>query len=111
VNACRDRALHGQRELRWRISLNGDTWDEDTVTIGEIRMVERTTGTNWAELSPLVSADVATAFFIAHWHKVGGMELAEAWDKVEAINAKAVIDAVSEYEVEASGKDRAAPST
>ena len=110
AQAIRDRYDEIGRSMAWRITINGDTWDEDTVTIGEIRMVERTTGLNWGELAPLVSADVATAFIIAHWHKVGGMDLKDAWDKAEALVTKDVIAAVTEYEKPA-GKERPAPGT
>lgn len=110
AQAIRDRYTEIGRAMAWRITINGDTWDEDTVTIGEVRFVERQTGLNWAVLAPLASADVATAFIIAHWHKAGGMDLKDAWDKAEALTAKDVMAAVSEYET-AAGKDRPAPAT
>jgi hypothetical protein len=111
VMACRVRSVASDRSLRWRITLAGETWDEDTITIGEIRLVERTTGKNWAELTPLMSADVLTAFVIAHLHKVNRVDLKEAWDQAEALNAKDLLNAVSEYEVGEPGKDPAAPTT
>lgn len=110
AEACRERAAELGRRVGWRITIDGDAWDEDTVTIGEVRLVERTTGINWSELAPLVSADVATQFIIAHWHKAAGMDLQTAWDKAERLGAKDVIAAVSEYEM-AAGKDRPAPAT
>lgn len=110
VAACRERAEEADRSLRWRITIDGETWDEDTITIGEMRFVERATDTNWALLTPLKSADVLTSFVIARWHKVGGMDLQAAWEKAEALNAKALVEAVSEYEVDGAGKDPAAPT-
>jgi hypothetical protein len=105
--AVRDRANEIGRKFAWRITIDGDTWDEDTVTIGEVRHVERITGINWSDLAPLVSADVATQFIIAHWNQVDGMKLEKAWDKAQKLTAKDVIAAVSEYET--AGKGQPAP--
>ncbi len=110
VTAIRERNSEAERELRWRITIDDETWDEDSVTAGEIRLVERTTGINWAALEPGMSADVTTMFIVAHWHKVGGLELKDAWDRAEALNAKKIAGCVSNYQA-GPGKDQAASTT
>jgi hypothetical protein len=108
VVACRERAQEADRSLRWRITLDGDTWDEDTITIGEMRFVERHTGVNWSEVSPLLSADMIFGFVVAHYVERWKMEVRDAWDKAGELNAKALIEAVSEYQVDEPPKGPAA---
>lgn len=111
AQAVRDRYDEIGRQAKWRITIDGETWDQDTVTIGEVRLVEATTGVNWSQLSPLGSAATATAFIMAHWHKVNGVELHEAWDKADALSAVDVIAAVSEYESPAGKFRTGAPTS
>jgi len=113
IDAVRARAAAEASSLRWRITFDGDVWDEDTVTIGEMRFVEKFTGKSWANIgSPMSSASVLAAFIVAHLHKVKGMTLADAIDKVDALTAGDAIGLVSEYEVVAPGpKDESTAST
>jgi hypothetical protein len=100
IAAARQRVTEGATSLRWRITFDGDTWDEDTITVGEMRFVEQFTGKTWRNIeSPMSSAAVLAAFIVAHLHKVDKMPLAEAIDKVDALTAGAAVDLVSEYEV------------
>jgi hypothetical protein len=109
VEACRERSKELDRRFGWRITLDGETWDEDSILLEEMEFVERVTGLDWPS-GPLVSAKVAKAFLLAHWHKALGVELDEAFDKIKGLGAKAMIAAVSEYET-AAGKDQPAPAT
>ena len=110
VAACRERVFGAGRELRWRMTVEGETWDEDTITIGELRLVARTTGSpdDWPG-DPVSSPDLLTTYVIAHWHLIDGMDLAEAWDKAGRLNAKALVGAVQLYQ--GPGKGQAASTT
>ena len=110
VAAIRARARTAGQDLRWEITIDGETWNEDTISIGEIRLVERTTGINWRELEPGMSADVTTMFVVAHY-KAGGMDLKDAWERAEALNAKVIANAVSTYQVDSPGKGQAASTS
>jgi len=107
VNACQQRAAVAGRSQFWRITIDGETWDEDTILLEEMEFVERLVGMDWPA-SPLVSAVVAKAFILAHWIKVNGMDLETAHAKVGALTAKQVIAAVSMYDAGPVGKDQAA---
>jgi len=100
IAAARQRVTEGATSLRWRISFDGDTWDEDTITVGEMRFVEQTTGKKWSDIEPPVSsASNLAAFMVGHLHKVKGMTRADAIAKVDELTAKEALDLVSEYEV------------
>jgi hypothetical protein len=111
VAAFRARAAAAGVGSRWQITIDGETWNEDTVTGGEIRLVAKTLGVDWPP-DPLDSADAIVLWVIAHWHKVGGMDLKDAWDKAEALNGKQLIAAVGEYQVTGTApKDQPASTT
>jgi hypothetical protein len=109
--ALRARAAAAGVGSRWRITIDGETWDEDTLTAGEIRMVAKTLGVDWPP-DPIDSADAIVLWVIAHYHKVLGMDLKEAWDRAEALNGKQLIAAVTEYQVAGTApKDQPASMT
>lgn len=113
VVACQTRAQKTGSTFRWRITI-GDkpdqTWDEDSLTVGEMRIVERITSSSWAEIQgPLSSAENAAAFMIAHFTKVDGLEFTEAVEKADKFTVNQIVKAVTEYQVdEPEGKDPAA---
>jgi hypothetical protein len=112
VGACRERLSETGSSLRWQIAIGDETWTEDTVTLGEERWVESHTGINWTELVPLRSAEVATAYIAAHWHKIGGMSVVDSLAKADKLGVREVIAAVTEYEVPAPDpKDPVPPTT
>jgi hypothetical protein len=47
--------------MPWRLNIDGKTYDEDDLTLGECEWVEEATGQNWREISPLRTAKHARA--------------------------------------------------
>jgi len=100
IDACRKRVASGETSMRWRIAYGDDVWDEDSVTVGEMRFVEQATGKKWNDIeTPVASAANLAAFLVAHLHKVKGVALTDAIAQVDELTAKDAIDLASEYEV------------
>lgn len=112
IGAARQRITEAGNSVRWRITIGDETWTQDTVTMGEERLVEAHTGVNWDQLAPLRSAEVTTAYIAAHWHKIGGLSWKDALDKADQLSVKEAIGAVTEDEVpKADPKDQEPPTT
>jgi hypothetical protein len=97
---------------RWRITVGKESWDEDTVTMGEVMFVEKFTGKTWGEIdSPLESAATAATFMVAHFVKVDGDDPQDAVERAEALTPHEVMNAVTEYQADlpAPKADSASP--
>jgi len=113
-----DRVRTGATAFYWRITIDGDTWDQETVTLGELKFAEQhakvTDATGrlrraaFAEIDPRSSAEHLAAILTAHFHKADGLPLTDAVKKAENYPASALIEAVGEYEVVRPPKDDAA---
>jgi len=100
IDAARQRVTSEATSLRWRITLGDDVWDEDTITVGEMRFVEQFTGKTWRDIpGPVASATTLAGFVVAHLHKVKKLELADAIARFDGMTAREAVDLVSEYEV------------
>ncbi|MFW6091951.1 MAG: hypothetical protein ACODAF_08705 [Actinomycetota bacterium] len=97
-------------KMYWRIRVGGDEWTEQSVTIGEVSLVERWCRVSWLHHNPVERADQLVAYITAHFHKAGGLDLDEAKRKAEAIPAFELAEAIGTYEADATPKDEG-PST
>ena len=102
--------------MYWRFNLDGDVWDQDTVTTGELVFAEKLLSTqrhqmSYIELDPLKFLDHRTALVIAHLHKVGGLDIDAARLRVEAITLAEQENLMDMYEVDDAPKDQAQPAS
>lgn len=96
---------------RWRITLDGETWTEDEVTLAELQVVERITGDSWLTLNPYRSAAHLAAFMFARLVRVAGMAEADARAKVDGLTLAEIAGAVEQYVARSAGKDDPPAST
>lgn len=109
VGAVVERAREGAVAFYWRLTVDDDTWDQESVTLGELKFAEqyakvtgpdgRTRRAQMAELDPRTTADHAVALIVAHLHKANGLPLPDALKKAEALTAAELAEVVGEYEV------------
>lgn len=113
VDAVRRRAEDRQDPLRWRITIGDDEWDEDSLTVGEMAVVELVARKPWAQIEPPYdSASSFAAYVVAHLHKVRGLSLDDAIKQAETLPVAEAIKAISKYEVvPAAPKDELPAST
>lgn len=118
VLAIVERARTGATAFYWRLTADGDTWDQQSVTLGELKFAEqhakvtdpngRTRRATMAEIDPRSSAEHLVALLIARFFKADGLPLSDAVKKAENYPASALAEMVGEYEVPAAPKDDAA---
>lgn len=99
----------------WRITLDGDEWTEESVTLGELKFAEqhchvtnedgRYRRATRHEIDPRGTGEHALALIIAHLHKAQGQTLADATKRAEAVTAAELAEIVDEYEVVRPPKD------
>lgn len=74
----------------WRLRIDGDVWDENTVTAGELACAEKLLSTerrpfSYTQLEPKSSIGHRTALVVAHLHKIQGADIKDAVQRAEAI--------------------------
>jgi hypothetical protein len=115
VLAIVERARTGVTAFYWRITIDGDEWTQETVTLGELKFAEqhakvtdqngRTRRATMAEIDPRGSAEHLVALLTARFFKADGLPLPDAVKKAENYPASVLADAVGEYEVVRPPKD------
>jgi len=108
VLAIVERARTGATAFYWRITIDGDEWTQETVTLGELKFAEqhakvvdqygRTRRAGMAEIDPRGSAEHLVALLTAHFLKADGLPLSDAVKKAENYPASVLAEAVGEYE-------------
>jgi len=82
----------------WRITLpDGEAWDSETVTVGELTFVEQTTGVSYLLIDPNKSMAQFRALVTAH-HVAAGLERDAAIAKASALTQSEAVKAVTHYE-------------
>lgn len=97
TDSIAERLRSGEPRLLWRITLDGESWSAETVTVGELRYVETVTGQSYLSINPGVSMGVFTALVTAHY-KTQGLDQNAALAKADAITQAQAIDAIEMYE-------------
>lgn len=97
VEAITARVQTDETGFLWRITLDGETWDAETVTLGELRRAEPMAGKSYLMLDPLKFMRDFSALVVAHYmHK--GMTQDVAFEKADAIPRSVLASAVDFYE-------------
>lgn len=116
IEAVRLRFEFGGTRQKWKLSykVDGTSYEvrEDDLTLGESRLVERLTGTNWGLLNPASSGSECLAIIAACLHDRHGKTLkftrdgpsGEAWDLASKVTATEAAESISSYEVERAPK-------
>lgn len=111
AKACAVRTRDIGSAWQWRITLDGDTWDQDTVTTGELALAEDLAETSYINLDPKVRMRHRVALVIAHLHKAQGLTLPDAITRAEALIHAEQDDMIEMYEVAAPPKDEPSPTS
>jgi hypothetical protein len=97
ADAITDRLRTDTVSLLWRITLDGETWDAETVTLGELRFVETMTSKSYLELNPGASMAELTALIVAHY-VARGDDREVAFKKADSLTQQQALEAIELYE-------------
>lgn len=79
--------------MPWRLTLCGETFREDELTVQQAYDIEDATGLNWREIHPLNSAKVALELGVLLLAGRTGITPAEAREKIGALGMNEWLDA------------------
>lgn len=105
IAAVLERLTETQATLNWRVTLEGDTWDAETVTLAELAYAEKLAGTSYLTLDPTRTMGHLVALMVAHFKVVDGLKPDLAIEKAGKYTVADLKDIVSLYETAAVGKD------
>lgn len=97
IEWVRDRLIAAQIETRWVFRWDGHEWPQESVTMGEARMIQRLTGLKWHMIDPLDDAEHLAAFFVSLIHHRLDVPVADAEKQVNARTADEMAEAVGRY--------------
>jgi hypothetical protein len=98
------RAADIETEFSWKITLDGDSWDRETVTLAELAFAERHLSIPYVQLNPISSVNHLVTLIVAHYHRVKGMKLDEALEAAGKYTARDLVDIISVHEVRQAPK-------
>lgn len=104
IAAVLARISETETTLNWRITLEGDTWDAETVTLAELAAAEKLAGTSYLMLDPMRYMDHLVALLVAHFRVVDGLKPDLAIEKARKYTVSDLKEIVSLYEAGAVGK-------
>jgi hypothetical protein len=99
------RAVDIDTEFSWKISVGGDEWNRETITLAELAFAERLVKVPYIKLDPIGSMDHLVALIIAHYHQVKGLKASDAIAAAGKLTAGDLDDIISVYEVKQAPKD------
>ena len=111
IAAVLERVVETKGELSWRITLDGDTWDAESVPFTELAYAEKLTGTSYLLLDPMRSMDHLVALMVAHFKVADGLKPEAAIEKAGKYTASDLKSILSLYEMGSVGKDGGGTST
>lgn len=111
IAAVLARIAETETTLNWRITLEGDTWDAESVTLAELAYAEKLAGTSYLLLDPTKYMDHLVALIVAHFKVVDGLKPDMAIEKARKYTVADLRDIVTLYEAGAVGKDGGGTST
>lgn len=106
-----ERVVETESTLNWRITLDGDTWDAETVTLAELGYAEKLAGTSYLTMDPTRQISHLVALIVAHFKVIGRLPPDLAIEKAEKYTAADLKSIVSLYETAAVGKESGGTST
>lgn len=109
------RASETDVQFGWKLKVDGDEWNVETVTIAELAFAEQALSTgqrqvSYLELDPLRSMGHLSALIVAHLHKVGGLGVREAFARADQLTVGDLAEVVSAYEVKPNPKAADGPT-
>ena len=98
------RAADIETEFAWKITLDGDTWDRETVTLAELAFAEQHLRVPYVQLNPVSSVNHLVTLIVAHYYRVQGMKLDAALEAAGKYTARDLADIISIHEVKQAPK-------
>jgi hypothetical protein len=92
----------------WTIRIDGDEWNRETVTLGELAFAERLTRVPYTKIDPIGSMDHLVALIVSHLHKVKGKKIDLAIKQADQYSAADLKDIIDVYEVPKPPKENTA---
>lgn len=111
VAAVLTRASDTLITLNWRITIDGDTWDAETVTLAELGYAEKLAGASYLAIDPTRNMRHLVALIVAHFKVVDGLKDEAAIEKAGKYTAADLKDIVTLYESGSVGKGSGETST
>ena len=111
IAAVLDRVIETESTLNWRITLDGDVWDAETVTLAELGYAEKLAGASFLSLDPTRQMSHLVALIVAHFKVVEGLKPDMAVEKAGKYTAADLKSIVSLYDTAAVGKESGGTST
>ena len=111
VAAVFERIIETESMMTWRITLDGDTWDAETVTLAELGYAEKLASTSYLALDPTRQMGHLVAVIVAHFKVIDGLKPEAAIERAGKYTASDLKDIVSLYETGSVGKDAGGTST
>lgn len=111
VAAVLKRVTEIESVLNWRITLDGDTWDAESVTLAELAYAEKLARTSYLTLDPTRHMDHLVSLIVAHFKVVDGLKPDLAVEKAAKYTVSDLKEIVSLYESGSVGKDAGGTST
>jgi hypothetical protein len=104
MNLCAQRVRQTATQVRWRLTYMGITWDEDTVTAGEIAYAERFLSDSdgrplsYLHIAPIRYLWHRIALLVAHLHVVDGLSTEVAIEMANELTQQEQDQLLSVYE-------------
>lgn len=105
VQAVQARFMKSSSRKLWRIRFGGDEWTEESITLGEVTMVERALNVPWTELDPAAEGKHLEAPIAAHIAKRDGVKFSEALTEAESMTMGELLEVLTHYEKAPAPKD------
>lgn len=104
LEAAVQRLRNSTVRICWRLHLDGESWDEDTVTAGELACAERLLSKrdrpfSYTQIDPKASMEHRVTLVVAHLHKIQGLKVEDAIARAEAITLAEQEKLLELYEV------------
>lgn len=110
MEAIGQRVRTSDVRLCWRLRLDGEAWDEQTITSGELAFAEKLLKISYVGIEPKSRIEHRIALVIAHLHKVHGVEVEKAVERAEAMTLPDQEQMFEMYEVDDNPKADPPPS-
>lgn len=103
------RAAETDTAFGWKLTLGGDEWTVETVTLQELAFAEkmcstRTQPVSYLDLDPIRQMDHLNALLVAHLHLVAKKQLPDVFAELGKLTLSDLQGIVSAYEVKAGPK-------
>lgn len=105
VEAVQKRLTDGPGQTRWRVTYDDLVVTEESVTVGEIRKLEKLLGVGWMQIDPQTSGEHFAGLLTILLCSRKDMKPKDATDLVEAIPMGDLLSHLDQYELTPAPKD------